>query len=76
MYEIVHLLGLDSVTTFSNELVKPVAFFLPLGLGELHHHIHSICVSGPKHIHEAINTVIWFCYFKRVMEDSRLPHWW
>ena len=72
MYEIVHFFRLDSVTTFLNELVEPVAFFLPLRLGELHHHVHGICVSAPKHVHEALNSVIG--YFKGVVKYSCLPH--
>ena len=72
MYEIVHLLRLDSVTTFLNELVEPVALFLPLGLSELHHHGHGIGISGPKHVHETLNSVI--SYFKGVVKYSCLPH--
>jgi hypothetical protein len=73
MYEIVHLLGLASVTAFLNELVEPVAFFLAFGLSELHDHVHCICTSGPKHVHETFHSVIGYC--EGVLEDSRLAHW-
>ncbi len=70
MYEIVHLLGLASVTAFLNELVEPVAFFLAFGLSELHDHVHCICTSRPKHVHDKFHSVIG--YWEGVWEDSRV----